>query len=203
VFLLIEWLNFFCLLVFALFMSMYLYVKSVGPAALEQKIGEQAYAKCAQYRQMSEVFGILGLAGYVVYYFYPLPVPIPTSFPIPYYMSVAIAVLILIPSGYLMYRGTTDAGEETATPKKEHTLYGGIYNTIRHPQMLGEVWTGFVLALFLNSPFLFLFSFFTFPLFYWAAVAEENDLIIRYGQPYIEYRERTGMFFPKKKEQTP
>jgi protein-S-isoprenylcysteine O-methyltransferase Ste14 len=139
------------------------------------------------------------MIGYVVYFFYPLPVPMPRVFPIPYMLAASIAILVLIPCGYLMYRGTKDAGEETATPKKEHTLYGGIYETIRHPQMLGEVWMGLIFALFLNSPFLVLYSFLYFPFFYWAAVAEERDLVIRYGQPYIEYRDRTGMFLPKRR----
>jgi len=195
----IEWLNFIVLLVIFLFLSMWFYVKSVGPAALEQKIGEGAYEKCAQYRKVSGLLLYIGLIGYVVYFFYPLPVPLPRVFPIPYVITASIAILILTPCGYLMYRGTKDAGEETATPKKEHTLYGGIYNSIRHPQMLGEVWTGMVFALILNSPFLVLYSFVYLPFFYWAAVAEERDLVIRYGQPYIEYRDRTGMFIPRRK----
>ena len=187
------------MLVLSLILSMYLYVKSVGPAALEQKIGEGAYEKCTQYRQVSAFFLFVGMIGYVVYFFYPLPVPMPRVFPIPYMLAASIAILVLIPCGYLMYRGTKDAGEETATPKKEHTLYGGIYETIRHPQMLGEVGMGLIFALFLNSPFLVLYSFLYFPFFYWAAVAEERDLVIRYGQPYIEYRDRTGMFLPKRR----
>lgn len=195
----IEWLNFIILLVLSLLLSMVLYVKSVGPAALEQKIGEGAYEKCAQYRQVSGFFLFIGMIGYVVYFFYPLPVPLPIVFPIPYILTASIAILILIPCGYLMYRGGKDAGEETATPKKEHTLYGGIYDTIRHPQMLGEVWTGLVFALLLNSPFLVLYSFVYIPFFYWAAIAEERDLVIRYGQPYIDYRNRTGMFIPRRK----
>ena len=44
-----------------------------------------------------------------------------------------IGTIILIPSLYLMYIGTRDAGEEAMVPKKEHTLYGGIYETMRHP----------------------------------------------------------------------
>lgn len=195
----IEWLNFIFLLVLCLFASMYLYVKSVGPAALEQKIGEGAYEKCAQYRKISGFFLFVGMVGYVVYLFNPLPVPLPLIFPLPYTVVFAIAIVILLPSGYLMYRGSKDAGEETAVPKKEHTLYSGIYDSIRHPQMLGEVWTGLIFALILNSPFLVIYSFTIFPFFFWAAVAEERDLVIRYGQPYIDYRNRTGMFFPKRK----
>jgi len=98
-----------------------------------------------------------------------------------------------------MIRGAKDAGEETLVPEKEHTLYGGIYERIRHPQALGEAWVALVVALLLNSPFLVLFSFVWFPMFYWISLVEERDLVMRYGQAYIDYRERTGMFIPKRK----
>jgi hypothetical protein len=29
------------------------------------------------------------------------------------------------------------------------------------------------------------------------ALTEETDLVIRFGEPYIKYRSKTGMFFPK------
>jgi hypothetical protein len=29
--------------------------------------------------------------------------------------------------------------------------------------------------------------------------AEETDLVIRFGEPYIKYRSKTGMFIPKSK----
>jgi len=31
------------------------------------------------------------------------------------------------------------------------------------------------------------------------AAAEETDLVIRFGEPYIKYRAKTGMFLPKSK----
>ncbi|MFW9816291.1 MAG: methyltransferase family protein, partial [Candidatus Thorarchaeota archaeon] len=74
----------------------------------------------------------------------------------------------------------------------------GIYNKIRHPQSLGEVWVGHILALILNRTFLFLFAFVWFPVFYYMVVVEERDLVLRYGKAYEEYRERVGMFFPKR-----
>jgi hypothetical protein len=33
-----------------------------------------------------------------------------------------------------MIRGLIDAGTESAIPKKEYAIYGGIYKKIRHPQ---------------------------------------------------------------------
>ena len=38
-----------------------------------------------------------------------------------------------------------------------------------------------------------------FPIFFWYCKAEENDLEIRYGEKYLNYKKRTGMFFPKRR----
>ena len=197
VFHLIEWLN-LLLLIASTIASLYFYLKSVQPAKLEQEIGEVAYEKCERYRIYATIpFGIFFIS-YVIYVFYPLPLPIPIELPWDYSISVILAIIIAIPSFALMGIGVRAAGEETVRPKKEHEMYGGIYNKIRHPQSLGEVWVAHILALVLNSTFLFLFAFVWIPVFYWMTVVEERDLILRYGEPYIEYRERVGMYFPKR-----
>jgi protein-S-isoprenylcysteine O-methyltransferase Ste14 len=105
---------------------------------------------------------------------------------------------LTLASLYVEYKGARAAGNEALFPSKEHTLYGDTYNTIRHPQALGEAWIALAMALYLNSPFLALFSLIYFPAFYYFCIAEEKDLVIRYGQPYVEYRNRTGMFIPKR-----
>ena len=193
----IEWLNFLAL-IGATILFLYFYVKSASPARLEKKIGEAAYPKCMRYRLIASAFESLTVVNYVVYFFYPLPIGLPLVLPLPYWASVLIAIVILIPSLYLMYIGMRDAGRETLEPKKEHTLYGGIYETIRHPQAIGESFMWFPFAFFLNSPFLVLYSFIWFPILYIMCLAEEKDLVIRYGQPYLEYRERVGFLIPKK-----
>jgi protein-S-isoprenylcysteine O-methyltransferase Ste14 len=185
---------------FITILSFYLYVKSVGPAALEKRIGQDAYRRCGQYREASSIAMIITVVNFVVYYFYPLAIPLPRFFPWDYSVTAVAATIILIPSLYVEARGVKHAGREALIPSKEHTLYGGIYNTIRHPQALGEVWLGLVIALYSDSPFLALFSLIYFPAFYYFCIAEEKDLVIRYGQSYVEYRNRTGMFIPKRRE---
>nr|WP_321261261.1 methyltransferase [uncultured Sphaerochaeta sp.] len=96
-----------------------------------------------------------------------------------------------------MLAGVHAAGKETLSPKKDHTLYGGIYEKIRHPQALGELTIWYVVALLLNSPFLILISALYTPLWILWSFMEETDLVIRYGKPYKEYRSRTGMFIPR------
>lgn len=192
-----AWVNFIGLLLSTIGV-LYFYVKSVGPAALEKKMGPAAYKHCTVYRFIAG--GLMGVTmlNYILYMYYPLPIPIPDSFPWPYWVSVLISVLIAIPAAYLMMRGIRDAGQETMMPKKVHTLYGGIYDKIRHPQAVGEMPLYWVFAFLCHSPFLVIYSFIWIPVFYWVSVAEERDLVLRYGQPYIEYQQRTGMFLPKR-----
>ena len=192
----IPWLN-FCILITSSFMFFILYVKSVSPAALEKRIGHSAYQRCATYRVVSSVFMIIVAVNYILYHWFPLPLSLPKTFPWPWWLSAGIAVFIAIPSLYLMIRGIKDAGEETMTPKREHTMYGGIYTRIRHPQAVGEFPLWWVLAFLVQSPFLVLFSFAYIPVWYYMCVAEERDLIIRYGAAYEEYRTKTGFWFPK------
>lgn len=193
----IAWCNFAILLTASL-LALYFYVKSVGPAALEKKIGPKAYGKCGQYRIISSVFMIVMMLNFVAYRFYPLPLPLPRHFPWSWWLSFVIAVVIGAPSGYLMWRGVRDAGEETMVPKKEHRMYKGIYEKIRHPQAVGELPLWWAIAFVLHSPFLVLFSFAYVPAWIYMCIAEERDLVIRYGQAYEEYRKKTGFWFPKR-----
>lgn len=193
----IAWIN-FAILIFATLLCLYFYVLSVSPAALERAIGPDAYRRCTQYRMIAMAFEFVTVACYVAYRYYPLPTPLPESFPWPWWVSGLIAAVIGIPSLLLMAVGLKDAGEEAAVPKKEHSMYGGIYMRIRHPQATGEVFTWLWIAFLLHSPFLVIFSFTYFPIFLIMSWAEEHDLLLRYGDAYANYWKRTGAFWPKK-----
>ena len=193
----IESIN-FVVLVGSTILFLYFYIKSVSPAQLEKTIGESAYPKCKTYRIIAGGFEGITVINYVIYFFYPLPLGLPLVFPWDWIVSILVGIITLIPSVYLMVIGMKDAGRETLEPKKEHTLYGGVYETVRHPQAIGEAVMWFPIALFLNSPFLALYSFVWIPLFYIMCVAEEKDLAIRYGAPYLEYRDRVGFLKPKR-----
>jgi protein-S-isoprenylcysteine O-methyltransferase Ste14 len=194
----IAWIN-FGVLVLATILTLLFYIKSAGPAALERKIGEAAYARCTRYRFLAGLMMGVAAFNYVVYVFFPLPIPLPRTFAWPWWVSALIAVAIAIPAGYLMYRGMRDAGEETMVLKKEHTLYGGIYDKIRHPQAVGELPMWWVIAFLCHSPFLVLYSFVWIPVFVLMCLAEERDLAIRYGEAYKVYRRRTGFLLPHRR----
>jgi protein-S-isoprenylcysteine O-methyltransferase Ste14 len=196
--LVISLINFIAMVSSSLLTSFF-YIKSVQPAALEKKVGEKAYKICAAYRFIAGILMFVLVGTQFIYFFFPLPINCPRFFPWDYWISVLIATIILIPSLTLMLKGVKDAGKETMRPFKEQTLYGGIYEKIRHPQALGEVWLWWIVPFLLNSPFLALYSLIAIPIFYLFCVFEEKDLKIRYGRAYIDYKERTGMFIPKRK----
>lgn len=191
----VAWLN-LALLVAAMVLTLVFYVLSVRPAALAQKIGPGAYRRCARYRLVAGVMMGLGMAGYVLYFFFPLPIPLPRTFPWPWWVSALTGVAIALPAGYMLGRGMADAGEETMVPKEDHSLYGGIYERVRHPQAW-EALLWLTMATLLHSPFLALFSLLWLPVEYLMVMAEEKDLVLRYGQAYEAYRQRTPAFLPR------
>jgi protein-S-isoprenylcysteine O-methyltransferase Ste14 len=193
----IAWLN-FAVLIAATLLFLYYYVLSVSPEAMERLNGPGAYPKCARLRAVAIVFEFITVANYAIYYFYPLDAPLPARFPWPHWLSALIGALILLPSGALMAVGMIHAGEETARPRKEHAMYGGVYEKMRHPQAAGEVFLWWAIAFFLHSPTLVLYSFVFVPVFLLMCWAEEHDLVLRFGDDYIDYHRRTGAFWPKR-----
>ena len=195
----IAWVNLY-LLVMASLLFLLFYALSVSPAALSQRWGKKAYHRCFTLRGVAMVFEALTLVGYGLYTRFPLPTPLPERFPWPAWLSILLAILIGLPTLWLMIRGMLDAGEETARPRQEHTLYEGIYTRLRHPQALGEMFLWLVVALLLNNPFLAMFSTLYFPIFFLTMFIEENDLLIRYGDAYAQYIQETGLLWPRRKE---
>lgn len=188
------------LMIMTALLALYFYCKSVGQAALEQKVGEKAYEKSTRYRLISILFMIIHLIQYVIYFFFPIDLPIPETFPWNWWISLSIAIIIALPSSVLLSKAIKYAGIESVITKKKHRLFRGIYRKIRHPMALAELPFIWSLAFLLHSPFLALFSFIWAPIFYFMCVTEEKDLMIRYGKPYIRYKSNTGMFFPKRRK---
>jgi protein-S-isoprenylcysteine O-methyltransferase Ste14 len=193
----IAWINFTVLLV-ASILFLFFYVRSAAPAGREKIIGPRAYQLCFYDRLVAGTLEFVITANYILYYFFPLDTPLPMRFPWPWLISLVIALAIGIPATTLLVIGCVHAGEETMRPKKEHVMYGGIYTKVRHPQAVGEVFLFWVIAFLLNSPFLAVFSFIYLPIFVMLCYAEEQDLLLRYGDAYAEYCKKTGAFWPRK-----
>lgn len=174
------------------------YIASVGPAVLEQKIGIEAYAICSNRRKVAAGLYSVFFSSYFFYAFFPLEnLPIPRFFEWNYFISFGLGVLVGFPSFLILFKGIEDGGEESLTPRKAHGLYGGIYDHIRHPQIIGEFLSFWSFTFFLHSPFLSLLNFLWFPAFWLTIRAEEKDLLVRFGDGYRDYMKRVGCVFPR------
>jgi protein-S-isoprenylcysteine O-methyltransferase Ste14 len=193
----IAWIN-FAILLAASSIFLVFYVRSAAPAGREKVIGPQAYQLCFYDRLVSGVLEAVITGNYILYYFFPLPTLLPEKFPWVWWISLVIALVIGIPATTLLVIGVRDAGEETMHPRQGHHMYGGIYKKLRHPQATGEVFLFLVIAFLLNSPFLAIFSLIYFPIFIVLCYAEEQDLLLRYGDAYADYCKHTGAFWPKR-----
>jgi protein-S-isoprenylcysteine O-methyltransferase Ste14 len=192
----IAWLNFLLINIFTV-LAWYFYIESVMPAHREEKVGKKAWKDCKRFRGFSAVFLSLLVIQMVLWVWFPIPGLTMIVHPnplIPFLLGVAIA----IPLTAILILGVRDAGKETMSPSHDTELFGGIYKNIRHPQMVGELPWFVIIALFLNSLFLVLYSIFvlviSFPIIIYF---EEKDLVKRFGAKYVEYRKRTGCIFPK------
>jgi protein-S-isoprenylcysteine O-methyltransferase Ste14 len=177
----------------------FLYVKSVGPAQMGYEKVKDPYALCRQFRTRSIVAKVLAFLFFILNRYLPLATVYSVPFRWPQWLLFSLALLLGIPGLTLMITGLQDLGSESYAPDKTNKLItSGIYRTIRHPQSYEALlWPA--IALGLNSQLMLALSALWIPLGIIMAMAEETDLVIRFGEPYIKYRAKTGMFFPKGK----
>ena len=192
----IAWSNFLLINIFTI-LAWYFYIKSAMPAHLEEKVGEKAWKDCKRFRSFSAVFLSILVIQMILWVWFPIPGLTIIVHPNPL-IPILFGVIIAIPLTAILMQGIKDAGKETMSPSQDTELFGGIYKYIRHPQMVGELPWFIIIALFLNSLFLVLYSIFVLMISFPIIIHyEEKDLVKRFGAKYVEYRKRTGCIFPK------
>ena len=83
------------------------------------------------------------------------------------------------------------------TPKENSELITtGLFSKIRHPIYSGILLLAFSFALYQNSGFKILISFFLLILFYFKTRYEEKQLSLKFPE-YKNYKRTAGRFFPK------
>ena len=193
----LNWIN-IAILITASILYQYFSQLSVSSSALEKLIGPKAISKCNAYRTIASILQYIAILNYIVYYSNPLPVPLPKTFPWTRWISIGIAAIIFVNSIWLMFSSVKQAKKAQKEFKNKQLLPPGIYRYIRYPQMLGEFLLWWAIAFFLNSPFLVLYSFLFIPIYLSIARARDYDILIRKGESFIAYYNRTGGLFPKR-----
>lgn len=173
---------------------------SVRPYTLEARIGERARAVCQRYRLLAGLLMVVIFVNYLVYIQHPLPLGLPLNFPIPLGATIIMAAVLAAKPGAVWKQGVEDADDEESPQQKTPSLYGGIYQRVRHPQAVGEYAIWILMGFAMNSPFLAIYSLIWIPVGLAVCRAEEKDLVFKFGREYEEYRERTPMFIPKRED---
>ncbi|MFW9949310.1 MAG: methyltransferase [Candidatus Thorarchaeota archaeon] len=191
-----SWFNYIALNLSAI-LSFYLYILSVMPKTREKKKGEKAWKECIILRYLSELFWLILVICIFLWPLFPISF---LNFVIceNYLFIFTISILIIIPSSLLVFLSVKDAGSETIKTLQDTTMYGGIYNQLRHPQITGATPIFIALCLIVNSLTLLInliiLMIIIIPI---VIYYEEKDLILRFGNSYINYKKETGALIPK------
>jgi len=177
--------------------SAILYVASVHPAQMEYEKIPDAYALCRRNRMGSMILMALAFIFFIATRYMPLASVYAAPFGWPRWVSFFFALLLGIPGLSLLITGLQDLGSESYMPAKANKLKTrGIYKLIRHPQAYEALlWPA--IAFGMNSQYLLALAAPWLLLEVIMVMAEETDLLIRFGDAYIKYRAKTGMFLPK------
>lgn len=101
---------------------------------------------------------------------------------------------LVIAGGWLWYSASVHLRQAAASPA---LIESGPYRYIRHPIYasiyLLSLGLGCIFFTWLWFGVLLAFA----PLWYWECMAEEREMVARYGPDYRAYQQRTGMILPK------
>lgn len=167
------------------------------PVTREKKRGEKAWEESARYRSFVGIFELGMIICLFLWIWFPIP-ELSWLINQNIFVGIVIGICIGVPSLLLLIKGMKDAGKESLHPSKETKMFGGIYKYIRHPQNIGELSLFIALAFCINSLFLVLWvTGSVIILILIISYFEEKDLILRFGDSYIKYKQTVGAFFPK------
>ncbi|MHA1612018.1 MAG: methyltransferase family protein [Promethearchaeota archaeon] len=175
-----------------------LYLISLQPKKRESKVGEKAWKQSKDLRTVGFFCEALGILNIFLWTWFPIP---GLDWKITQNPSIVLIISLVlgIPCLIIMGIGVIQAGKESWEPHRETLLDQGLYRYVRHPQAVTEFPLFAIIALGINSWFLFviltLYAIIYLP---FMKSVEEKDLVRRFGDNYKEYQEETGAFFPKK-----
>ena len=192
----IAWINFLILNIVNI-LTWSFYTRSLQPYSRAKKYGQAAWKTAKRDRIISGVLMGIMVIQMILWFWIPIPsLAWPVS--VIWIHSILIGVILACIFTPILIKGLKDAGRETMEPSESTEMYGGIYNYIRHPQMVGEVPWFVIIAFFLNSLFLVIYSILVILISAPIIIHyEEKDLIERFGDKYREYKRRTGAVFPR------
>ena len=121
--------------------------------------------------------------------------------------AVLLGVYLALTGGLLYVRAYQYFGTDNLSmlyvyfPAEGRMVSSAIYAVLRHPAYSGAVRLGLAFGLWRGTPFSLLFGLFMpIGLTFWLRLAEEPELIERFGAGYAEYRRRVPAFWPRPRD---
>lgn len=128
----------------------------------------------------------------------PFKMPIYPMIPIPFWVGIGIVIasfIFMILIDQLPQRTHKQHDEHPSEITK--VLTTGFYSKIRHPIYLGGIQFNFGVVFAFRSLWMLLPAILLSLMYYFEAKQEEKYLTEKFGEEYIQYKTRTGMFLPK------
>jgi len=128
----------------------------------------------------------------------PFKIPIYPMIPIPFWVGIGIGILSVIVLLVLDQLPQRIHKQHDQHPRKISKLITtGFYSRIRHPIYLGGIQLNFGFLFAFRSILMVAPAVLLSLIYYFQARQEEKYLTEKFGDEYIEYKARTGMFLPK------
>lgn len=128
----------------------------------------------------------------------PFKFPIYPIIPIPVLVGGIIGIISLIIMVLLdVLPQRTHKQHDDHPSEISKVLTRGFYSKIRHPIYLGSIQLNFGIVLAFRSLWMLLPAILLSLMYYFDAKQEEKYLTDKFGDEYIQYKARTGMFLPK------
>ncbi len=122
--------------------------------------------------------------------------PIPSSLPIPllekFFWPIWIFAIILIAIPIYVFRKKGGVKKGESYINTQYLVNNGIFAIIRHPQYTGGIWIAFVLILPNQSWLIIVFAVLAIISYTVTIHLEEEKLVEKFGENYIEYKKRTS-----------
>jgi len=175
-----------------------------------RKSGTRTYAEVERPYGLAIALAAVGTIAYflvtllLLFLVFPEPSSVLSSFPFgcqfPFMDYVQILGLVLTSLGYFLFIWSVVVRGRYATswemPEHQELVTWGPYRYVRHPSYMGYFLMFVGLFLLWSNVFTF-FPVLAIPGYYQITFEEERLLVLRFGEEYVNYQNRTGRFVPK------